>query len=162
MPTPVPESIATTLVTRLNAITIANGYAFTAASVDRVNRDATEWTPKNNSIVVIQGDSQRETVLDCPGNPPANGWRLPFAVAGFVRQSDRVTTADQSKENEIAAAIIKAVASVSNWHTFGGYAVNAEIGAVTRLPASESMAGVRVQFDVHYRVSEDDPFEVRA
>lgn len=160
--TPIPELIATTLISRLEAIMVSNGYAFTVAGVDRVNRDATEWTPKNNTIVVLQDSEERVEELDCFGNPPAIAYQLTFAVKGFVRQSDRVTTADQARENEMAATIKKAIASSATWYHFGGSAINAQFGATERFEASDSHAGVVVFVDVFYRVSETDPYQVRA
>lgn len=163
MPTAVPELIAQELISRLEAITTGNGYAFTVPSVDRVNRDANDWKPKNNSIVVVQGDDERDPESDRPGNPPAEAHRLTFEIKGIVRQADRATTADQSKENEMTATIKEAVSSVSQWHTFDGNSWNAEWGTTSRITSDTgSYAGVSLELIVSYRVSETDPYTVRA
>lgn len=163
MPTAVPELIALELIARLEEITTDNGYSFTVPSVDRVNRDGTDWTPKSNTIVVLQTAEEPIPELSYPGNPPAIAYQLTFTIQGFVRQSDRSTTADAALENEMVAAIKKAVAENStSWHTFDGNAMNANWGPTTRFdPVQGAHAGVSIELIVQYRVSELDPYTIR-
>ena len=163
MPTAVPELIALELKSRLEAITIANGFEITAQAVYRVNRDATAWTPRDKSIVITQQASERDEDADHEGNPPAIGFILPFVVTGFVRQSDRATAPDQAKVNQIEASIRKAITSGANWHSFDGNAYNAQLGGASNISEDEGrFAGVAVELQVFYRVSETDPYTVRA
>lgn len=163
MPTPVPELIALELISRLEDITVANGFSFNVAGVDRVNRDSSEWTPKNNSIVVVQSLEARDSESDHPGNPAAIAYQLTFNIKGFVRQSDRATTADQSKENDMLAAVRLAVAGTTTWHQFDGNSYDADWGEVTRFESeSGSHAGLNIELIVRYRVSEINPYTVRA
>lgn len=177
MPTSIPELIALELIARLDQITVGNGYEFTASNVKRVNRDAIDWTPENLSIVVMQLGSERDTSLDCPGNPPANGYALGFDVSGYIRQTDRVdsggpgpgpgpgtrlaTSDDDTLINAMEASIKKAIAAGStSWHTFDGNARHAEFGSTQKF-LSEQHIGCTVSLTVRYRISEIDPYEVR-
>jgi hypothetical protein len=162
MSTPVPELIATTLITRLQAITIAGGYAFDVASVVRVNRDGTGWAPANHTIAVIQASNARDPEGDHEGNPPAIAHLLTFAIVGFVRQSDRATAADQTQENIIDAAMRKAITTPVDWHTFGGRSYNANLGDTERFTSDDGKhTGATLTLEVMYRVSETSPFTVR-
>lgn len=160
MPTAVPELIAQELVTRLQTITTGNGFDFNVADVTRVNRDATDWTPKHRSLVVVQGDEERNPAHDYPGNPAAIAYILPFEIHGFIRQADREATPDQQSVNALQAAIKKAVASTSSWHTFDDNAYNADWGTTINF-RSTTHAGTTLTVDVQYRISETDPFTVR-
>lgn len=163
MPTPVPELIATTLITRLQAITTAGGYAFDVASVVRVNRDGRGWNPANRTIAVIQASNARSFDGDHAGNPPAIAHLLTFAIVGFVRQEDGASGADQTQENIIDAAMRKSITTPVDWHTFGGRAYNANLGDTERFTSDDGKhTGVTLTLEVMYRVSETDPFTVRA
>jgi hypothetical protein len=163
MPTAVPELIAIELKSRLEAITVANGYEITAQAVYRVNRDATGWTPRDKTLVISQQGAERDEEADHEGNPPAIGFVLPFLITGFVRQSDRATAPDQSRVNQMEASIRKAITSEANWHTFDGNAYNAQLGGASNISEDEGrFAGVAVELQVFYRVSETDPYTVRA
>lgn len=164
MTTAIPELIALELITRLEQITTANGYAFSVPSVQRINRDATNWTATAYSIVVVQGDDERNPDHDRPGNPPANAYAVKFQVIGFIRQSDRSTDADQALVNDMNASIRKAIAeNSSTWHTFDGNAYNADMGTgVNVLGDVGDYAASAVELTVWYRVNELDPYEVRA
>lgn len=162
MSTAVPERIALELISRMEAITVANGYAFSAADVYRVNRDATSWTPANYAIVVVQGDAERNFDHDRPGNPVANAYELTFVVVGFVRQSDRTTAADQAKMNDMDAAIRKAIANGTSWHVFDDATYDAELEAGANVVQEDGdYSAVTIELKVRYRVSEVDPYTVR-
>ena len=162
MPTAIPELIAQELIDRLEDITTGNDYSFTVPSVDRVNRDGHDWTPKTNTIVVVQTAHERLEELDFAGNPPGLAYLLTFTIQGFVRQSDRSNTADAALENNMEASIKKAVAGNATWHTFDGNAFNAMWGQTQRFdPTQGAHAGVSVELMVQYRVSEYDPYTKR-
>jgi len=93
------ESIAREIVSRLEQIKIANGYAFNVTSVIRPNRNAT-WTPEDRLILVKQGDSTKNESLSCPGNPPAMAFDTTFELCGFVRTSDFCSKEYESIEND--------------------------------------------------------------
>ena len=163
MPTALPEQIAQTLITRLEAITTGNGYAFTVRSVDRVSRDAREWTPRNLCIGVAQAAEVRNPAMDHEGNPAAIGYQLAFNIHAFVRQSDDATTQDATTENAMVAAIKQAVAGTTDWHNFGGLSVDADWGSCQPFISGQGdHAGATLPLFVFYRISETDPFETRA
>lgn len=168
MALPVAEKIAAELVTRLDAITTGNGYEFTRESVTRPRRLDRDFTPRNYSIVVEQvGETEREE-MSYPGNPPAIAYESVFNVYGFVRESDDATTSPAITENQMAAAIKKAIAEDASWHTFGSNAFDASFGQTEMFEGGENLPftvvesnGVIVPLSVFYRVSELDPYAVR-
>ena len=156
---PVPERIAAAIVTRLENSTPE------FSSVTRVNRDATDWQVTNDSVVVRQGTAARLPELDYPGNPPAIAYELTFAIVGFIRQSDRIKDADDIEINTIAANIQKAIVAglTSTWHTFGGICFDASFGeTVPFVTDNGAHTGAVVEVMCRYRVSETDPYTVRA
>lgn len=159
----IPEAIATELQSRIETVTTVNGYSLTVASVTRVSRDAREWSPKNLAVAITQPVDSRNTALDHEGNPPAEAHDLAFNIHCFVRQSKDSTVPDQTTENTLVASIIKAVTSPSDWFTFDGNAFNADWGTRQNYVTSEGEhAGATLPLIVQYRVSETDPFQVRA
>ena len=156
------ERIAVEILRRLKTVVVEEDQHTRLAEVYRVNRDATDWTPENNAIVLVQGSASRLPELDCPGNPPANAYQLELAVVGFIRQSDREELADRSEVNQLVALAKRSITPASNWYTFGGICHDAEFGDVTPfVPSNGSLAGASVQLNVAYKVSELDPFLVR-
>ena len=166
MPTPVPELIALEIVSRLELITVANGYAFNVPQVVRPNRKGDNWERKHLSIGVLQGESERVPELDCPGNPPALCYRVVFNLECVCKDSeiDSPDAAHATNENEIAAAVVKAITDDgATWYTMNGNAIDSEIGTHTPFSSPEGEAnGVQIPISVMYRVSENDPFQVRA
>jgi len=129
MALPIIEQIAAEVVARLEAITTGNGYEFTAESVTRPRRIDRDFTPRNYSIVVDQAETEENDNYSYPGNPPAQGYDATFNIYGFVRESDDVTTSPAITENQVEAAIKKAIADTSSWHNFDGNSINSQWGA---------------------------------
>jgi hypothetical protein len=65
--------------------------------------------------------------------------------------------------NEMAAAAVQAITSDGlDWHTMNDVAINSEIGSLVPFVSPEGENnGVSVPVVVTYRVSENNPFEVR-
>ena len=163
MPKPPEERIAEELVRRLGQVVVSEDQQIRLAKVYRVNRDATDWTPDNNTIVVKQGLASRIPESDYPGNPPAIAYELSFMLIGFIRQSDRETKVDDSEINTIVALMKRAVTPDSDWHNFDGVSFDAVFGEVQPFVADGGgNTGAMVELFVRYRVSEYDPFLVRA
>lgn len=158
---PVPERIATELVSRLQQITVGNGYAITVVNVARVNRDASGWTPRHLGIVLVQGTETRNEEHDCPGNPPAMAYELEFGIHGFVRQPDRTTAPDATTMNKMAAAIRKAIAGTATWYQIDNACYDADWSETDDV-VSPDHAICSMGIVARYRVSELDPLEVRA
>ena len=169
MALPIIEKIAAELVARLDQITTANGYEFDRESVTRPRRIDRDFTPRNYSIVVDQSEEQYDEEQSYPGNPPASAYNVTFSIYGFVRESDDATTSPHITENQMAAAIQKAITENSaTWHSFDGNAIAATFGTTERFRDGDALPftttehnGARVELEVLYRVSELDPFSVR-
>jgi len=160
---PIPELIAEEIESRLNTILLENGYAFDVSEVVRPNRRGDNWQYKHLGIGIKQGVSSRIPNLDCPGNPPALAYATVFTLSCICRDSKNLDAAHATNENEVAAAAVKAVASDGDdWHSMAGIAINTEIGSpVPFVPSQAEFNGVAVPIIVTYRISENDPYEVR-
>jgi hypothetical protein len=163
MTLPVVEQIAEVLVERLEQITTANGYEFDVYEVVRPTRTNNDFSPRNLSILVDQASLTRNDDLSYPGNPPAVAWDVIFNIHCFVRESDKTEIAKATGENEFHSAVIKSIVTSNMWYTMDSLAVIADIGNVEKFSSSTGdHAGVMVPLSVTYRVSEDDPTEVRS
>lgn len=162
--TAISELVALEIVDRLEQITIANGYAFDVASVDRVPRNARDWTPRHLSIVVEQDDEERNEELSHAGNPPAIAYDATYNIHVFVRESDKATAPANQMENAMVAAVKQAVTDDGvDWHTFDDNAIDGQFGSIRPYLSSEGdHAGATVPLVVTYRVSETNPYESRA
>lgn len=158
----IAEQIVLEVVSRLEQITIANSYAFDVADVSRVQRDGSQWTPKNYSVAVKEVTDSRIPELDHEGNPPAVAWQLVLEIGGFIRLADRTGTTQQTKLNNFAASIRKAITNSATWMEFGSLAVDADFGE-TQLTESDTgeYSLAIVPLLVVYRVDETDPFTAR-
>lgn len=167
MTLPVVERIAKTLVERLQAITIANGYDINIAVVGRLNRLATNITPEHHSVWVVQGDTIPNDEQTHEGNPIALGKTTTWNIHVFVRQSDNDMNPYSTNVNIASAAVQKAIrspdVSPQMWHTMDGDAVMVEFGTESPMLSAEGeQSGVTIPVNVTYRVSEDDPTEARS
>jgi hypothetical protein len=161
------ENIATEIVRRLQRITVANGYTFDVANVQRADRLGTSIVLENYLVLVVQQDSQPNEELSHPGNPPAIAFDATFNVHCFVRESDREESVMSTTSNEMAGQAMKAIANETNapykWWQMNGNSILTEFGTIGPYSESEGVnAGVTLPLIVSYRVSENDPYEVRA
>lgn len=162
MPTAVPERIATEIIERLEAITVANGYSFDVESVTRVPRDSVDWAPFNLAIVLKQGDQTRNEAHDYPGNPPAIAYELPFNIRMFVLQDDKGQAADETAINDAEATVVKAICDATNWWIFDDCSYDAFWGGTTYFRSDQGdHTGFTKELIVRYRVAETDPYVVR-
>lgn len=164
MSTAIPELITAEVVTRLEQITTANGYFANIVSVDRVPLHVEDWTPKNLSIAVVQTDDRENLAESHHGNPPAMARDLTLEIKCIVRPSSRATTTYETTMNAMAAAVRKAITTpAATWYQMDGNAINTTIGDNTPFPiAAGGHAGVSITLTITYRISETDPFTVRA
>ena len=152
MTEPVVEQIVANVRTRI-------ADAFTAY---RSTRTA-NWQPKDQVVNVYQEDAIPNAELSCPGNPPSIAYDLPVIIAGIVKPSDKETSSIDTFRNRMGADIIKAATTGNLWHTWGGLAINTTLGSIE--PYSDEtggVGGVMVRMLITYRVSENDPYQVRA
>ena len=161
------ERIANEIVRRLQRITVANGYTFDVSNVQRADRLGTSIVLENYLVLVVQQDSQPNEELSHPGNPPAIAFDVTFNVHCFVRESDREESVMSTTSNEMAGQAMKAIANETNapykWWQMDGNSILTEFGTIGPYSESEGVnAGVTLPLIVSYRVSENDPYEVRA
>lgn len=120
----------------------------------------------NTASVVVQkvADKQSPT-SDLPGNPPAIAYEALFNLHCLIDSAE--TEAEFSSQceqaySEIVSAITTPLVSPVTWFRFGGLAMRAWFGDKRDLPTdSGKRGGITVPLYVLYRVSENDPTQVR-
>jgi hypothetical protein len=153
----IPELIALELVERLES-----SYEF--ESIERPNRDGSSLSYKHRSIQVVQGEAARVPELDCQGNPPALAYRVAFELKCVCRDSPAEDVALATNPNDLAAKAVAAVTGTDlTWYTMGGNSIDSEIGSLTPFDSAEGeFNGMAVPIEITYRVSENNPYNVRA
>ena len=74
-----------------------------------------------------------------------------------------LTHAHATHENVLAAAAVRAITNADQWHTFDDNAVDSAFGSMEPIDSSDGeFDGVSIPLLITYRVSENNPFEVRA
>lgn len=121
-----------------------------------------QYTPKHLQIVLTKGDAERVPELDCFGNPPAIAWRQRFDIRCHVMPSERDDTPLDTYNELMQASVVKTVCDASQWHTFGGVAVNAEWDQAELIDSDGGPAGINVPILITYRTDEGNPFNARA
>jgi hypothetical protein len=121
------------------------------------------YTPQHGLIVLTRGEVSRVTELDCPGNPPAVAFQQTFSIRVHIAPSEKDTTPVEVYEDVMEAEIHKAIVNDSaTWHTFGDLAINADLGAQQTVVSDGSYDGIAVPLTVTFRITEGDPYTVRA
>lgn len=164
MAKPILELISETVVNRVKNITVTNGYEFTIAFAQLVDRNKNQWQPEPLAIYVQEAGIEKVPELCYPGNPPRVAYEAMFEITGFAgaldQDKDEVGAIDRSvTDTQMMAAIPKALTNndAAEWQTFGGYAINANIDSIETID-SPGHDGARVMLGVIYRTSEIDPF----
>jgi len=165
MATCIPEAIMLVIKTRLETITVANGYENTVSEVIRPKR-IEGGEPLDKSIFLLWGGTLTPIPENsCPGNPPAIAWGMPVAIAGILRTTETSTTAADTTRLQFMSDIIKALgdSGSATWHTFGGNALNSRIVDVEPYQAADgSSSGFSVNLLVIPRTDETNLFTLRA
>ncbi len=122
----------------------------------RINDDAAG----DYKITLTQGGQNENVDLSCQGNPPALAFDQVFIISGELRPSEESQISIDTYRNRFAADITLALTSESNWHNWGGLAIDTRLGTVAfRQTAEASWLEMRIL--VRYRVNENDPYQVR-
>lgn len=158
---PVSERIAIVVLKRLERLQVSGYGQVDFNSVVRPTRQG-GYTPQHRQIVLTQQPPARVPELDCPGNPPAEANDLRFTMQCHAMPSERDPRALDELLNYMAADARYAVTDATNWHTFGGLAINARFEDTEMIPPSGSFAAVYVPLVVTYRTDETNPYTVRA
>lgn len=160
--TPVVSRISDEIFSRLQALVSGSAGAYSFANVVRPTKLAT-YTPQHGLIVLTRGEVSRVTELDCPGNPPAVAFQQTFSIRVHIAPSEKDTTPVEVYEDVMEAEIHKAIVNdAATWHTFGDLAINADLGAQQTVVSDGSYDGIAVPLAVTFRVTEGDPYTVRA
>lgn len=159
---PVGERIAVELFERLRLLTAGFSATTPVSEVIRPTRfDA--FTPKHLQIVLTEGSKERATELDCFGNPPAIAWVQTFNIRCHVIPSEKDPTPLEQYATTMSSDVMRVVCtSTSQWHTFGGLAIDAQWGNPEPVAADGGIDGVNIPIDVTYRTDETNPFNVRS
>jgi len=158
---PVVSLISDEIFSRLQDMVSRNAGAYLFVDVVRPTKLAT-YTPRHGLIVLTRGEVVRVTELDCPGNPPAMCWQQTFLIRVHVAPSEKDTTPVELYEDTMEAEIHKAIRNSDTWHTFDDNAINADFGPQQTVVSDGGYDGIAVPLIVVYRVSEGDPYTVRA
>lgn len=153
MALPVIEQIAALVRQRLSATQNTSG-AIRPGKIAAVR-------PRDYQIVVTQEDNEPNRELSYPGNPPAQAYDATFLIAGELRPSDYSTEVLDKLRNQFHADTIKAITQPPQWHNWNALAVDTQLGAVEPYQ-DEASSGFQMRLTITYRVSETDPYEVRA
>ena len=160
--TPVVSRISDEIFARLQALVSGSAGAYSFADVVRPTKIAT-YTPQHGLIVLTRGQVARVPELDCPGNPPAVGMQQTFSIRVHIAPSEKDTTPVEVYEDVMEAEIHKAIVNdAATWHTFGDLAINADLGAQQTVVSDGGYDGIAVPLAVTFRVTEGDPYTVRA
>jgi hypothetical protein len=159
---PVVSRISDEIFARLQALVSGSAGAYSFANVVRPTKLAT-YTPQHGLIVLTRGEVSRVTELDCPGNPPAVAFQQTFSIRVHIAPSEKDTTPVEFYEDVMEAEIHKAIVNdAATWHTFGNLAINADLGAQQTVVSDGGYDGIAVPLAVTFRVTEGDPYTVRA
>ena len=151
----VTELIVREIVDRLQAYAEDGQLVF--AKVYREITAAHKTTPTDYQVIVRAMNPVRVPALDRLGNPNAVAYQLTVDCYGQVVISENNTEAAEGHATQIASQIVKAVTTGASWYTMDGNAINSSVGDVT-VSGTEAIYTGLVQFQVTYRVAENDPF----
>ena len=159
---PVVSRISDEIFARLQVLVSGSAGAYSFADVVRPTKIAT-YTPQHGLIVLTRGQVARVQELDCPGNPPAVGMQQTFLIRVHIAPSEKDATPVEVYEDVMESEIHKAIVDdPATWHTFGELAINADLGAQQTVVSDGGYDGMAIPLTVTYRVTEGDPYTVRA
>ncbi len=156
------ENIALTLEARLNLLVNQTTYNTHVYDVVRPTQLGSNWTPKHLQIVLTQGANEVVEELSFPGNPPAICRRVTFNIRCHVMSNEQDIESIDTVINTFAADVIKVVCTASDWHNFGGYAIDASWQSHEDIQSDGGVDGVNIPIAIIYRTDENDPYVRRA
>lgn len=158
---PVVERIADVIVARLREANIYN------ASIARPDREGINVSAADGSVIVHQKGINQNSALTCHGNPPAIAYDVRFELQCYVRNQHAEENSYSSACNKLGAQVILAITKPINeptmWYQMDGLAINTKnLGAMYPMVNNNGeRTGVIVPVVVTFRVSENNPYEVR-
>lgn len=159
---PVVERIAVRLFERLQMLAAGASDFVKVREVIRPTR-IEDFTPKHMQVVLKQADVEDVPELSFPGNPPVKAKRQRFDVHCHLLPSEKDPTPIDEYATTLEAEVSKAITAgdADYWHTFGGLAVDAQIGPREPIAADGGVDGFTLPVFVVYRTPEQDPYTAR-
>jgi hypothetical protein len=151
---PVDEEITQAVFERLEFVP--------GSTVVRPTKQDDEWTPEDLQIVLVKQFPVRVTELDHPGNPPAIAWMMRLNIKLHVMPSQHDELPPELMLSELAAAVMQTLAQNPQWHNWGGLAIDTQFADLEHEPSESGLESVTLPLEITYRVSETDPYQVRA
>jgi len=152
--TPIIENIAVDIKTAINEITTGNDYNYTLSAVrpKRVLFGDEVWDDLD--VLIIQSwENARNKVSGAYGIVDV---RQQFDILAIVIESDKASTSIDTKNNKIAADMIKKL-RIDPQRSDNAH--DTEILAVDPFAISDKFSGILVQIEVWYRVKQNDPYK---
>lgn len=154
------ERIMDHLVERLTEGNIAD------VKVVRPDREGKNIQPEHGKIVVMQRSVTPNAALTFHGNPVATAYDLVVHLRCFVRNQNAESNEYDSACNWIMGEVHRVITNPPGddmWYRMGGLAVNTLLAGSFPLTAdSGSVEGIVLPLTIQFRVSENNPYEVRA
>jgi len=149
---PVIDRIAEEIKTRLESV----DFVTSVVRPKRINDDPAG----DRKLTLTQGSRRYNQALSYPSQIPVVAWDQVFVISGELRPSETDDTPIDTLRNRFDSEIRAALTGVADWHTFGGNAVNADIGAPRIVNRNENTA-IAVDLLIQYRHPENDATEQR-
>jgi hypothetical protein len=131
-------------------------------TVVRQTKQLDEWTPEDRQVVMVAMMPERAEDIDHPGNPPANGYQMEVRFRLHVMQSEHDETPTEDLLSRLAADVMVACTDAPNWHQWDEIAINSEFGSLESVPNDGGIDAAMLPLVVSYRITEGNPYEVRA
>jgi hypothetical protein len=151
---PVDEAITEAVFRRLELVPYC--------TATRQTKQDDEWTPEDLQLILVKQFPTREPELDYPGNPPAIAWRLTLNIRLHVMPSQHDELPTDQLLSELSASVMQTLTADPLWHNWGGLAIDTTFGDMEHEPSESGLESVLLPLEITYRVSETDPYQVRA
>lgn len=166
MPETVEERLLTEVTERLDRVSIANGYDFNASTIRTTRGNLVGQTLAPRTYRIVDGGVSDAPTYDRPGNPPCRGKMLTVFVECIGSSSDGDPNPEQY---DVALMMASAELAITNppidpimWQTFGGLAIDCDIGNADPMDSPEArVTGRTVTLNIWYRTDETNPFQAR-
>lgn len=149
MALPVSEYISLNVLTTLQGLTRAKGYAVDAYAY-RLGTNATPPSIVDGSIEITSSPPQR--ALQLTGK---DEWTMAFDLLAYLNQASDTNEPIDKVCNLFAAAMSKLLMAD---YARGGYAIDTMLGNVKPFAPGAGQEGFVFSFTVQFRTNSDDPY----
>lgn len=151
---PIVEQIAQAILSRLDSISVSNGYSFDIVNAVRPTR-FNGYSPEHLMLVLEQGDPDVDYENSEFG---FIAWSQPFFIHCFVRPADTSSVVTDTIINTLRSDVEKAIMIDPTWSGLAS-------GTFVQSPQGwsypdGSFEGVTVNVEVKYKTLSGDPFSV--